>query len=97
MVQKIQSGADAGNSQYTYYLDPIQAVNHNLSQYGFTHFTIVTPSQPSPSPTPTLDQLGRPLVTVIVQFNGKRYAISLVQPGKKGPGGIWMIVTIRVT
>jgi hypothetical protein len=94
-VQKIQSGANAGNPQDTYYLDPIQVVQKNLPHYGFTSgFQIISPAQATPPPTPYTGTDGRPEVDTMVSYQGRRYKVSLEQPATRGPKGIWLIVTI---
>ncbi|HZS93350.1 MAG TPA: hypothetical protein VFA78_01000, partial [Chloroflexota bacterium] len=93
-IDQYQSGANAGNSQYTYYTDPYKVVQTNLSQYGFTgSFTIVQPAA-TPTPTPYTNAIGLPQVRFIVQYNGKKYGIFLDQPVQKGPKGIWVIIAI---
>lgn len=94
-VQRIQSGASAGNPQYTYYLDPLQVVQKDLAHYGFTSgFQIVSPAQATPSPTPYTGTDGSPEVDVYVTYQGKRYKVALEQKATHGAKGIWLIVTI---
>ncbi|GAC1335402.1 MAG: hypothetical protein NVS2B16_22140 [Chloroflexota bacterium] len=94
-VTAIQKGADAGNAQYTFYLDPRQVVLNTLPDYGFAKgsFQITSPA-PSPTPTPFAQQDGRPLVYFVISYQGRQYQVRVAQPGAKGPKGIWVIVTI---
>lgn len=94
-VSTIQSGADRGDPRFTFYLDPLKVVQRNLPSYGFTGgFTLLSPSTPSPSPTPHTGSLNRPTVDVIIQYQGRRFRVSLAQPAAHGPKAIWLIVTI---
>jgi hypothetical protein len=95
-VNAIQSGANGGNTKYTFYLDPRQVVQNTLPHYGFTQgVTIVSPN-PSPSPTPHqgVDSSARPLITFIVSYQSKEYTVVVAQPVQRGPKGIWVIITI---
>lgn len=95
-IDTIQRGANQNNATYTYYLDPFQVVQHNLSQYGFSGFTIAAPATPpAATPTPYTSQQNTPQVRIIVQDQGKQYGIFLDQPVQKGPKGIWVIIAIR--
>jgi hypothetical protein len=94
-VAKIQSGADAGDPNFTFYLNPVTVVQKTLTNYGFTGgFTILSPASAQPTPTPTAGADGRPLVLVKVSYQAKNYIVQVVQPGKHGPKGIWLIVSI---
>jgi hypothetical protein len=93
-VQKIQSRVDSHDPVYMYYLNPLQVVQKDLPEYGFTAgFQIISPT-PSPSPTPMGASTGRPLVIVVVSYQGREYQVTVAQTVKKGPRGIWQIVTI---
>lgn len=94
VVNTLQSNVDAGNSAYQSYLDPRKVVQNNLPAYGFTQvFEIVAPN-PSPTPTPYSGASGRPVIKFVVQYQGHVYTVFVSQPGKTGPHGIWVIVTI---
>lgn len=94
-LDTVQRGANRKESQYTYYLNPIQVVKNNLSSYGFKQpFSIVSPG-PTTTPTPVTNSQGLPQVQISVKYLGKIYTIYLDQPVQKGPSGIWAIITIR--
>jgi hypothetical protein len=95
-VQTIQSGANAGDSRYTYHLNPTRTVNVDLQAYGFKAglYQIVKPSPAGPTPTPQQSPGGRPVINYIVSYKGKQYAVAVAQVVKAGPKGIWVIVTI---
>lgn len=95
-VQNIQSKANAGDPAYTYHLDPIKTVNKDLPAFGFKagQFQITQPTAANPTPTPATGADGRPLVTAVVRYNGQYYDVQVVQPGTRGPKGIWLIVSI---
>lgn len=97
-LHTIQQGANAGNSSYTYYLDPITVVQRQLPQYyGFTGgaITLVSPSASSqPTPTAYSNTQGLPEIKITVQYQGKRYVVVLDQPETQGAKGIWVIVKI---
>lgn len=93
-VTATQSKVDAKTPGYGFYVSPRGVVQNNLPHFGFTQgFTIVAPN-PSPTPTPMTSVEGRPEVKFVVQYQSKLYTVVVVQPGKRGPTGIWSIVTI---
>jgi hypothetical protein len=96
-IQAIQQGANRGQPQYTFYLNPVKVVQHNLPAYGFSPpITLVSPSSATaPTPTPTTNSQGLPQVFVVVKYQSKNYTIYLDQPVQKGPKGVWVIITIR--
>lgn len=98
-LRTIQQGANAGNSAYTYYLNPFTVVQRQLPQtYGFNAGTIMVvspPPPPQPTPTPYSNAQGLPEIKVTVQYQGKRYVVVLDQPETQGPKGIWIIYKIR--
>jgi hypothetical protein len=95
VVNNDQAQADKGNPAYTYYLDPRQVVLKNLPTYGFTGgFTITNPAAPSPSPTPHIGADKRNVIRFLVSYGGQTYTVAVAQPGRQGPKGVWVIVTI---
>jgi len=93
-VAALQQQVDSGNQQYAFYLDPRAVVQNNLPHYGFTQgFQIVSPA-PSPTPTPGKGVDGRPLVKFVVEYQSHTYNVAVAQPGRQGPKGIWLIVSI---
>lgn len=97
-VTALQSQAGAGSSQATAYLDPRQTVVNSLPNDGFPagSFQIVSPAA---TPTPTAfpdstDASHRPIIRFIVNYQGRKYQVTVAQPGTRGPKGIWSIVTI---
>jgi hypothetical protein len=92
-VSAAQSGADRKDPTYTFRLNPRQVVLQTLPREGFKSFSIASPA-PSPSPTPHLGTDKRPVVKFIVSYQGADYTVSVAQPGKQGPGGVWFIVTV---
>jgi hypothetical protein len=98
IVTTIQTGADRADPKYVWYLNPLTVVQRNLSSYGFTAgFTITSPNPVAAAtltPTPHAGADGRPLVVFNVTYQGKTYLIQVVQPGTRGPKGIWQIVSI---
>ena len=94
-IRYIQQQANAKNPQYTFYLNPVQVVQHNLPAYGFSGpVTIVSPPA-TPTPTAYTNQQGLPQVMVVVKYQGKTYDVFLDEPVQQGPQGIWVIITIR--
>jgi len=95
-VTTIQKGADAGSTQYTFYLDPRKVVSMTLHNYGFPDgsFQIVSPASPSPSPTPFTDPSGRPTIKFLISYQGRKYQVAVSQAGIRGAKGVWVIVTI---
>ncbi|GAC1442716.1 MAG: hypothetical protein NVSMB52_00190 [Chloroflexota bacterium] len=97
-LQTIQQGATAGTAGYAYYLDPFGVIQHDLaSKYGFKAggITVVSPqAPPAATPTPYTNSGGFPEIKITIQYNGKKYQITLEQPLTKGPQGIWVIVQI---
>jgi hypothetical protein len=96
-VATIQSGADAGDSRYTYHLDPTRTVEVDLQAYGFDsgQYSIVKPSPSvTVTPTPQHSPGGRPVINYVVSYEGKNYSVAVAQVVKAGPKGIWVIVTI---
>jgi hypothetical protein len=94
-VATIQHGADTNDPNYTFYLNPTTVVNKTLPAEGFTQgFTVVRPTTANPTPTPYNGPDGRPLVKYYVRYQGKIYTVQVVQPGTRGPRGIWVIATI---
>lgn len=95
-IDNIQRQVNRKNAAVMYYLDPFQVVQHNLSAYGFSSFTIVQPATPpAATPTPYTNAQHLPQVRIIVQYQGQRYGIFLDQPVQQGAGGIWVIIAIR--
>lgn len=94
VVTAIQTAASRGSAPYAFYLDPRKVVQYDLPAYGFSKgFEIVSPA-PSPAPTPQKSSDGRFLVKFLIDYQGHVYTVFVVQPGKQGHGGIWLIVTI---
>jgi hypothetical protein len=94
-ILNIQRRANQKNPSYTFYLQPFQVVQHNLTAYGFkSGYTIVSPT-PEPTATPYTNPQGLPETQITVQYSGKRYLVILEQPVQKGPSGIWVITTIK--
>lgn len=91
-----QRNANAGNSSYTYYLNPFMVLQKSLPSYGFQGgFKVVSPAAPpQPTPTPFTGSNGLPQVKIRVQYQGKTYVVTLEQPRQKGPKGIWVISMI---
>lgn len=95
VVANDQAQANAGNSQFTYYLNPRQVVMKNMPDYGFKGgFTITSPASPSPSPTPHVGVDHRNVIRFLVSYQGQTYTVAVAQPGVQGSKGIWVIVTI---
>lgn len=95
IVTQAQNQASAGTGPMAYHVDPRKVVQTDLPHYGFTQpFQIVSPAQATPTPTPYTGVDGRPIINFIVQYQGKRYKVSLAQPATRGPKGVWFIVTI---
>lgn len=95
IVTQAQSQANAGTGPMAYHVDPRKVVQTDLPHYGFTQpFQIVSPAQASPTPTPYTGADGRPLINFTVQYQGKRYKVTVAQPATRGPKGVWFIVTI---
>lgn len=93
-VTAIQAAADRADPNYQYYLNPVQAAQKNLPHYGFTQgFQIVSPAA-SPTPTPYTSQDGRPVVKLVITYQGKTYTVVVGQPATRGPKGIWLILSI---
>ncbi|HZU11973.1 MAG TPA: hypothetical protein VFB58_03965 [Chloroflexota bacterium] len=94
-VATIQHQANAGNTAYRFYLDPIQVAEKTLPHYGFTTgFVILSPATASPTATPYVGLDKRNTVKVIALYRSHKYAVYLKQPATQGPKGIWLIVTI---
>lgn len=95
-LQLIQQRASANNPAYTYYLNPVQVLQHDLPKNGFSTgtITVISPA-PQPTPTPYTNSQGFPEVQYVVQYQGKRYQITLDQPQQTGPKGIWVIMQIK--
>jgi hypothetical protein len=94
-VTQIQTGATNGDPTYTFYLDPTKTLNKTLPAEGFTQgFTVVKPTTANPTPTPYTGPDGRPLVKYYVRYQSQIYTVQVVQPGTRGPKGIWVIATI---
>lgn len=94
-VTQIQTGANNKDPNYTFYLDPTKTLNKTLPAEGFTQpFTVVKPTQANPTPTPYNGPDGRPLVKYLVRYQNQIYTVQVVQPGVRGPQGIWVIATI---
>jgi hypothetical protein len=95
IVSQAQSEANAGSGSMAYHVDPRKVVQTDLPHYGFTQsFQIVSPAQAAPTPTPYVGQDGRPLVNFTVQYQSKKYKVTVAQPANRGPKGVWFIVTI---
>lgn len=93
-VYDVQHGADTKNPAYLYYLNPRQVVQNDLPHYGFTQgFAFLSPP-PSPTPTPHMGADGRPVISFLISYQSKEYTVKVAQPGRTGPTGIWVIVTI---
>lgn len=94
-VTQIQTGANNNDPNYTFYLDPTKTLNKTLPAEGFTQgFTVVKPTTANPTPTPYNGPDGRPLVKYYVRYQGQIFTVQVVQPGIRGPKGIWVIATI---
>jgi hypothetical protein len=94
-VAQIQTAANNGDPNYTFYLDPTKTLNKTLPAEGFTQgFTVVKPTTANPTPTPFTGPDGRPLVKYYVRYQGQIFTVQVVQPGTRGPKGIWVIATI---
>ena len=94
-VTQIQTAAGNGDPNYTFYLDPTKTLNKTLPAEGFTQgFTVVKPTAANPTPTPYSGPDGRPLVKYYVRYQGQIFTVQMVQPGTRGPKGIWVIATI---
>ena len=90
IVQKIQQRYDSGKASYRFWVKPTAVVLKTLPQYGFQPpYTLLQPAKPVSSVT------GRPVRRALVKYNGDTYAVDVAQTGKKGPKGVWVIVTIR--
>jgi hypothetical protein len=93
-VASIQAAADRGDPHYQFYLNPVQAAQTNLPHYGFTQgFQVVSPAA-QPTPTPYTSQDGRPVVKIVISYQGKTYTAVVGQPATRGPKGIWLILSI---
>jgi len=95
-IQQIQSSASSGQPGYGFYLNPVKTLSQTLQSYGFTgQFTVIQPSQPSPTPTVTAGTYttpsGVPAQKYIVRYQGHTYEVVLEQLAKHGSGGIWLI------
>lgn len=87
VVQRTQKLVDRGKQKF--WLSPNAMIQNELPQYGFKPpFTIVKKAAPSPGPT------GRPRYHAVISFKGDLYDIYVVQPGRTGKTGIWVITTI---
>lgn len=87
VVQRTQKLVNSGKQKFWLY--PNAVVKYELPQYGFKpSFDIVTKAKPMPSPA------GRPRQHAVIRFKGDLYDIYVVQPGRTGKKGIWMITTI---
>jgi hypothetical protein len=94
-VNSIQAGANRKDPKYTYYLNPVLVVQKNLPFYGFTQpFQVVSPPV-TPTPTPYVGELNRHVVKTVVSYQNRRFEVYVAQPGKQGPTGIWVIITIK--
>jgi hypothetical protein len=94
-VTQIQSAAGNNDPNYTFYLDPTKTLNKTLPAEGLTQgFTVVKPTTANPTPTPYNGPDGRPLVKYYVRYQGQIFTVQVVQPGTRGPKGIWVIATI---
>lgn len=94
-VTQIQTAASNGDPNYTFYLDPTKTLNKTLPAEGFTQtFTVVKPTTANPTPTPYTGPDGRPLVKYYVRYQNQIFTVQVVQPGTRGPTGIWVIATI---
>jgi hypothetical protein len=88
VIQRTQKLVNRGKQKFWLY--PNAVVQYELPQYGFKpkYFKIVKKAVPAPGPT------GRPRYHAVVNYKGDLYDVYVVQPGKHGKGGIWMITTI---
>ena len=94
-VTQIQTGANNNDPNYTFYLNPTTTLNKTLPAEGFTQgFTVVKPTTANPTSTPYNGPDGRPLVKYYVRYQGQIFTVQVVQPGIRGPKGIWVIATI---
>lgn len=92
-VAAAQRGADAGNSSYTFRLNPRQVLQTALPTYGFHGFSVVSPPA-SPSPTPRVGADHRNVIWYVVSYQSHDYTVAVAQPAKQGATGVWFIVTI---
>jgi hypothetical protein len=95
-LEHIQAAADAGDPRYLYYRDPVKVTLRDLPLYGFAPgpITIVSPNPPEPAPTSHTNEHGLPETDVVVRYRGREYWIVLDQFVRRGPSGIWSIMTI---
>ncbi len=96
-IQHIQTAATQGQSAYTVYLNPYQAVKTTLKNYGFTGtYTFVSPAPTAtPTATPFTNSSGQPTIKVVISYQGQQFTITVSQLAKHGTGGIWLIVNIQ--
>lgn len=87
-VATLQAGADRKDKAYTLYLHPSEVIKHTLPRYGFKTVDIVSP------PKPVVSYSGRPVRKAVVKYQGQLYRVYTAQPGRTGPTGIWVVVTI---
>lgn len=100
-VQQIQRAASSGQAHYKFYLNPYRVLQFTLPSYGFTGgFHVVNIPQgsvgtPTPTPTPFTAANSFPSIRFIVQYQGASYFVTLQQPARQGPGGIWLVQQIE--
>lgn len=92
----IQRAVDRGEPRYRYYLDPVKVTRRDLPKYGYTGrpIVVVSPSPPEPAPTAHHGEDGLPETDVVVRYRGREYWVVLNQFVRRGPRGIWSIITI---
>lgn len=88
-VATFQAGADRKDKHYTFYLHPDQVIKQTLPRYGFS-----TPVDLVGPPRPSVSYSGRPVRKAVVKDRGQLYRVYVAQPGRRGPTGVWVVVTI---
>lgn len=84
-----QNAADRG--QLAWATDPIQVVHRDGPSFGINSGDRATLNQRDVDPV-TLT----PRCTVIVEHGGEPLLVTLIQPIRRGPGGVWAISNIRL-
>jgi hypothetical protein len=94
-VRSVQSSVDAHKPAFSWYLNPVTVVRKSLPRYGFVKpVQLIQPAAPQPTPTAYVDPTGRPTVKVLIRYRRKLFTAFVSQPGRKGPRGIWLLLTI---
>jgi hypothetical protein len=95
-LRRLQALVDRGDRRYRRLLDPVKVTLYELPHYGFTRggIAVVSPSPPHPSPTAHAGEDGYPETDVVVRYRARKYWIVLNQLMRRGPGGIWLVITI---